>query len=195
MAEKDELKTQLVNLLGVYRKKWPGEASTVDRFSSFLNSEDPIQGKGNPRGHITASAWILSQDGQKVLLTHHRKLNIWVQLGGHTDEGEPWFEAALREAREESGLRELEPLDLGLFDIDIHTIPARKDTPEHLHYDLRFLFRADHGVPLNISSESHDLKWVPLDSLEEYTREESQFRMRRKTPRRQDWELPGNSPG
>lgn len=181
MINPDLLKNHLLELLEDYRKKWPEEASTIDRFRNFVSTENPLQGKENPRGHVTASAWILSRDGQKVLLTHHRKLNIWVQLGGHTDAGEPWFDAALREAREESGLEDLEPLGQALFDIDIHPIPPRPDTPGHFHYDLRFLFTADDRSPLSVTEESHDLKWVMLDRLEEYTQEDSQLRMRKKT--------------
>jgi 8-oxo-dGTP pyrophosphatase MutT (NUDIX family) len=114
-------------------------------------------------------------------LTHHAKLGIWVQLGGHTDEGEDWTEAALREAREESGLPDLRLVRPGLFDLDIHEIPARKDQAAHDHYDLRFLVEADDAVPLTVSEESHDLAWVNLTDLHRFTDEESQIRMARKT--------------
>ena len=69
----------------------------------------------------------------------------------------------------------------GLFDLDIHEIPARPGTPAHDHYDLRFLVEADPSVPLVVSVESRALAWVPLGDLGKYTTEESQFRMARKT--------------
>ncbi len=172
----------LTSLLDDYIRRHPEEALVSSRFREFAASGEILQGKTNPRRHITASAWIVNPGRDRVLLTHHAKLGIWVQLGGHTDEGEDWTEAALREAREESGLSSLRLVQRGLFDLDIHEIPARKDSPAHDHYDLRFLVEADDTVPLTISDESSDLAWVALKDLGRYTTEESQHRMARKTP-------------
>ncbi len=178
------LRRSLAALLDAYAARWPDETEVVGRFREFLASGEILQGKANPARHITASTWIIDAAHTEALLTHHAKLNKWVQLGGHTDEGEPWAEAALREAREESGLSKLRFVDEELFDLDIHEIPARADTPAHWHYDLRFLIEADPAESLTISEESRDLAWVPLDRLGDYTEEESQHRMARKTPPR-----------
>ena len=178
------LRERLAALLDGYGRRWPGETEVLARFREFLASGELLQGKANPNRHITASTWIVNRARDKALLTHHAKLHKWVQLGGHTDEGEDWTAAALREALEESGLAGLKLADNGLFDLDIHEIPARADTPAHWHYDLRFLVEADDGDSLTISDESRDLAWVPLDRLSEYTAEESQHRMARKTPPR-----------
>lgn len=131
-------------------------------------------------GHITASCWIVDPMGTSCLLTHHRKLNRWLQLGGHCDGDPDVIAAALREAREESGLDEFALLQEGIYDLDIHEIPARKTDPAHLHYDVRFAFRATTSDGLKISEESHDLAWVPLNRLREYTTEESVLRLARK---------------
>lgn len=183
----DPLKDGLGALLDDYSRRWPAEATTA-RFREFLASGETLQGKSNPRRHITASTWIVNPGRSRVLLTHHAKLGIWVQLGGHTDEGEDWRAAALREASEESGLPNLRLAHEGLFDLDIHRIPARspgtpQEVPAHDHYDLRFLVEANDSVPLVVSDESHALAWVDLAKLEEYTTEESQLRMREKTRR------------
>jgi ADP-ribose pyrophosphatase YjhB (NUDIX family) len=177
------LRRSLAALIDVYAARWPGESEVVTRFREFLSSGEILQGKTNLTRHITASTWIVDAAHVNTLLTHHAKLNKWVQLGGHTDEGEPWAEAALREAREESGLSKLRFVDDGLFDLDIHEIPARPDTPAHWHYDLRFLVEADPAEALVISEESRDLAWVPMSRLGDYTEEESQHRMAKKTPR------------
>lgn len=179
------LAQRLAALLDDYGRRWPAETTTA-RFRDFLASGEVLQGKANPRRHITASTWIVNPDRTRVLLTHHAKLGIWVQLGGHTDEGEDWTAAALREAAEESGLPNLRLAQTGLFDLDVHGIPARKpgtpdEVPAHDHYDLRFLVEADDQVPLVVSDESHALAWVDLNRLEEYTTELSQLRMRTKT--------------
>lgn len=175
------LRRRLTGLLEDYGRQYPEEAAVTGRFLDFVASGEILQGKENHHRHITASTWIVSPDRSKVLLTHHAKLGIWVQLGGHTDEGEDWVRAALREAREESGLRGLKLARSGLFDLDIHPIPARETVRAHEHYDLRFLVIADDRVPLTVSAESHELAWVPLADLGRFTAEESQHRMARKT--------------
>ena len=176
-----QLGLALAVLLDDYSQRYPDETEVVARFREFLGSGEVLQGKTNPRRHITASTWIVNSEQTKALLTHHAKLNKWVQLGGHTDEGEDWTEAALREAREESGLSTLTLVQPGLFDLDVHEIPARPGQEAHNHFDLRFLLEADDTIPLVISEESHDLAWVSLAELEHYTEEESQLRMARKT--------------
>lgn len=181
MSAPDPLKITLHALLEDYLERWPQEASTVQEFFRFMESQTVLQGKSNPLGHITASAWIVNAARTKALLTHHKKLGIWVQLGGHTDQGEDWLAASRREATEESGLSSLKLASPDLFDLDIHEIPAKGDAGAHLHYDLRFLFTADDQEPLTVSEESHNLAWVDLKNLESYTTEESQLRMRSKT--------------
>ena len=175
-----ELRRSLARLLDKYAQKFPQEPQVVARFREFLASGETLQGKVNPRRHVTASTWIVNPARNKVLLTHHAKLHKWVQFGGHTDEGEDWTLAALREAREESGLDNLQLVQPELFDLDIHEIPARPGQEAHDHFDLRFLVEADDQVALTVSDESHALAWVVLHDLERYTQEESQLRMKRK---------------
>lgn len=134
-------------------------------------------------GHLTGSAWIVSHDRTHVLLTLHRKLGRWLQLGGHADGQADLLQVALREAHEESGLSRVTPLAPGIYDIDRHFIPARKDEPGHWHHDLRFLFEADMAEPLVISSESRQLAWVPLGRVASLNSEESMARLVRKSPR------------
>lgn len=132
-------------------------------------------------GHLTGSAWIVTPDRARVLLTHHRKLDKWLQLGGHADGDGDLAAVALREAREESGLTRLRLVSAEIFDLDRHWIPPRKTDPGHFHYDLRFLIEADAGEPLAISSESKDLAWVELGRVTALNPEESMARMVRKT--------------
>jgi 8-oxo-dGTP pyrophosphatase MutT (NUDIX family) len=176
----------LNRLLARYAEAWPDGQELAARFRGFAAAHADCLLRTCVPGHITASCWILAADGGSVLLTHHRKLGRWLQLGGHVD-GEPRIEAAaLREAREESGMdgfreerwagAELVPLDL-----DVHTIPARPGEPQHEHWDVRFLLRALPDQRLCVSQESLDLRWVPLPELERFTAEESVLRLARKT--------------
>ena len=178
-------RSHLNELLRRYARHFPAEHELVARFQAFVAAHPDCLLRSCVPGHITASAWIVSADGGSALLTHHRKLGRWLQLGGHVD-GEPRIErAALREAQEESGMAEftfvpsaggsLVPLDL-----DVHPIPARKQEPEHLHWDVRFLLRAAPGQPLVVSAESNDVRWWPLAELGTATREESVLRLAHK---------------
>lgn len=148
-------------------------------FLELLNQKDCFQRHHLP-GHITGSAWIINAHRDKVLLVHHAKLNRWLQPGGHADGEENVFNVAYREAKEETGVAEFKALLPGIFDLDIHVIPARKDFPEHLHYDIRVLLEADELAPLLISEESHDVKWIGLKALHTLNPENSVLRMRDK---------------
>jgi len=111
-------------------------------------------------GHLTASALVLDAAGERVLLTLHRKLGRWLQLGGHCDGDTNLASAALREAREESGIADL-AIDPTPLDLDAHRIPARPGEPEHWHLDTRFLVRAPQGASAQASEESLALRWFP----------------------------------
>ena len=132
-------------------------------------------------GHLTGSAWIVSPDRTRTLLTHHHKLDKWLQLGGHADGDGDLLAVALREAREESGLAAVRAVAAEIFDCDRHLIPARGVEPEHYHYDLRFMIEADPAEPLVISNESKDLAWIELARVTALNPEESMARMVRKT--------------
>ena len=84
---------------------------------------------------------------------------------------------ALAEAREESGIDALVPVSNAIFDIDIHAIPARKNEPEHYHYDVRFALRTENSETFTVSDESHALAWVDINRLGELTQEASMLRM------------------
>ncbi len=102
--------------------------------------------------------------------------------GGKTEAGENAIETALREAEEESGLKNFKLLQETIFDIDIHRIPERKDFAEHFHYDVRFLFQASMDEPIVISEESHDVAWKKISEIADLTQHNpSMIRMAEKT--------------
>jgi 8-oxo-dGTP pyrophosphatase MutT (NUDIX family) len=170
----------LLALLERYREKNPDESAVVDRFVDFVSANPGCFKRSLQEGHITGSAWVVDKSGTRVLLTHHRQMNKWVQLGGHTDGHHDVLETALREAEEESGIHGIRPLSGEIFDIAVHTVPERGDEPEHFHYDVRFAVTVTDSEAYTVSDESHDLAWVEVDKIAEYTTEESMLRMARK---------------
>ena len=146
----------------------------------FLHKNKNCTSTDNLKGHITASAWVLSPQRTETLLTHHKKLNRWLQLGGHIEDDITIQEAALREAVEESGIENIHLIKDSIFDMDVHFIPARKEVAEHYHYDIRFLLQAER-TDFIISDESNDLAWVKLTDIGDFVSEESVLRMCRKS--------------
>jgi len=163
LRDEDE-RAALGRAFGGYRARYEDEASTIDGFDALLRSEENPFVRELLAGHLTASAWLVSSDGTRVLLTHHRKLDRWLQLGGHADGDRNLARAALREANEESGLDGLR-VEPDIFDLDRHWIPEHKGVPAHWHYDVRYVVRASTDEEFVVSDESHALAWRDIDAL------------------------------
>lgn len=172
-----------------YESAEPGQSDYKNRILKFIqgnescfDSEHPPQQGTESReeiGHITGSAWVLSPDKKSVLLTHHKKLNKWLQLGGHSDGETNVLLTARREAQEESGIAEITPVSEDIFDVDIHVFPKKKNVDQHLHYDIRFCFITEH-TNFKISDESNNLSWVFLEKITPGQFDESLVRMAQK---------------
>lgn len=170
----------ILNLLSNYLTQYPEEGGTIKRLQNFVKTYPDCFERSLKIGHVTGSAWVVNQANTHVLLTHHKKLNKWFQLGGHADGESDILKAALIEVKEESGLAAFEPISHEIFDIDIHPIPERGDEPEHFHYDVRFAVRALGSDDYIVSDESHDLRWIAIKQLADYNQEESMLRMAKK---------------
>ncbi len=136
-------------------------------------SGDPFSRDHFEPGHFTASAFVLSPRADALLLIFHAKLERWLQPGGHVDpEDASLLDAARREAQEEVGIAELVLENMAggaehaapVFDVDVHTFPARGREPEHDHFDIRFLFRA-RSRDFALSREALAARWMPLSEL------------------------------
>lgn len=181
----------ICKFLDLYATRWLGatppkrhqneDSEIYKRFREFVNQTERCFENQNLPGHITGSALVVSSDFQRVLLTLHKKLGFWLQLGGHSD-GEPdTAGVALREAQEESGLERFTfggpCADRVPFDLDIHPIPARGEMAAHYHYDVRYILIANSPENnINASEESDDLRWFTVAEAKEICKDRSMQR-------------------
>ncbi len=155
----------LLNLLVEYKDLYPEESATAERFISFVSENDQCFSRSLSIGHVTGSAWIIDPDHTQCVLIHHRKLDRWLQPGGHADGCTDVVKVAFKEALEETGLSSLTLLEPRIFDIDIHLIPARGEEAAHDHYDVRFVFEADPDEAFSKSHEIRNIAWLNFSEV------------------------------
>lgn len=168
---------QLLDMLDTYGSTFPGDKQHSEPFRDYLlrNKEEEIYHRKNFDGHITTSAFIIDPRTNEMMLLHHRSLNRWLQPGGHTEGDVTLVASALREAVEETGIRESELLLLAVsensdvpFDVDSHYIPPnpKKNEDGHTHHDLRYLFEytSDRVHEYN-REEALGQRWITFDAL------------------------------
>ena len=174
MIDKQELITQV--------EAYPINDSHKKEILIFLLQFEDFWTKKNELGQITASCWVVNQDRTKALMTHHKKLNRWLQIGGHLEaEDNSIVDSCIRELKEESGLTQFKLLQEKFFDLDVHGIPeSKKGIPAHIHYDIRMLFEANEQESIQFDKEeSNSIVWMNISEIEKFD-EESINRMIRK---------------
>ncbi|WP_237387851.1 NUDIX hydrolase [Xenorhabdus sp. Sc-CR9] len=175
------MKQEIKKLLANYSTEYLIELLYINEMMALLEVSQPFDSK-NVAGHFTASAWILSHDKSKVLLTKHAKLGKWFQLGGHIEPTDRTFlDACVREATEESGIVGLSKADAFIIDVDMHPIPENYLMPEHPHYDISMCFVAPKDAEIVCSPESLQLSWVPVSEVGGITDDAAILRMVSKT--------------
>jgi 8-oxo-dGTP pyrophosphatase MutT (NUDIX family) len=160
------MKDSLWSLMASYSPEYPEEKEFRASFLELIEKYPNCCERSLGHGHITGSAWIVSPDRKQCVLLHHKKLDRWLQPGGHADGERDVFKVALKEAQEETGLMGFMLPDQNVFDIDIHEIPARGSDLAHLHYDIRFLLVANPSEGLPGNEESHRVEWIDLSKVE-----------------------------
>lgn len=155
---------ELLKLLQRFGARDEQDSGAARLFESFVREQVDCAQRELQIGHLTGSAWLVSADGARILLTHHRKLDRWLQLGGHADGASDMASVALREAEEESGLTDLS-VEPEIFDLDRHWIPEYDEMPGHWHYDMRFVVQANGGEEFAVSEESHALAWREISEI------------------------------
>ncbi|MEU2506894.1 NUDIX hydrolase [Streptomyces sp. NPDC007863] len=143
-------------------KGYEGQPELRELYLEHLAAHPDGMYKPCSAGHLTGSALVIDPSRGRVLLTLHKKLGMWLQMGGHCEEGDATMAAvALREAAEESGIAGLTLLPGGPVRLDRHPIPA----PCHWHLDVQYAALAPAEAVAQISEESLDLKWFAYDEV------------------------------
>ncbi len=177
-----ELQT-FISSLHQYGENGIPEKKLSEKFIELLqnHAHDAFKNQ-NWWGHITGSFLIINPEKTKVLLMFHKKFQKWLQFGGHSDGNCDTRATAIREFHEESGI-EMEPILLGgIFDIDIHDIPADlKWRPTHQHYDILYLGTIPEDTPFTRQeSEVDDIRWFDIEWIWKYIAEERMLNMLKK---------------
>ena len=161
----DDLHADALRLVTAWQPPTPRTELIREQFLALLTDVPGAARRDHPGAHLTASILVLHPDHDQLLLCLHGRVGKWLQLGGHLEDGDrDIVDAARREAREESGLADLD-IHPTPVDLDVHAVPCRYGPA--LHYDIRFVGVAHDGAVPRVSDESRDLRWFPVDALPE----------------------------
>ncbi|MEV8597098.1 NUDIX hydrolase [Streptomyces sp. NPDC052012] len=145
-------------------KQYEDQPELRDAYLDHLAAHPDGMWKACEAGHVTASALVIDPSHGRVLLTLHKKLRMWLQMGGHCEPQDASLSAAaLREATEESGIAGLRLLPGGPVRLDRHPIPP----PCHCHFDVQYAVLAPPDAAHAVSDESLDVRWFPYDEVAE----------------------------
>ena len=159
---------QMMAMLEAHQPADEKEAHDIELIQQMIQAHPNIMNMNCEVGHLTASSVIVDDNSHKTLLHFHKRLNRWLQVGGHGDYETDFSIVALREAQEETGLPDLSFLSnnspIVPIDYDVHTIPQNGDFPEHLHLDFRYVLTTSQPDQLSPEDgESAQFKWLTFD--------------------------------
>lgn len=176
---------ELLQLLAQYKTPHMEEAAMVARTLRFVAQHENCFDRSLAHGHVTGSTWVLNPARSHALMLHHRKLDLWLQPGGHADGDPDITRVVLKETSEESGIEldKIKLVDEAIFDVDLHVVHASEHDPRHEHFDIRFLVEIDDTIPLPGNDESHQIGWIPLHQVPSFNNARSIYRMLQKTHR------------
>lgn len=160
-----------------YVPQTEAEAADKEQILYYVNQyPDTILTRENRAAHITASGFVVSGDGQWVLMAHHNIYKVWAWTGGHADGEADLLSVALREAREETGAAHIRPLSESIASVEILPVWGHvkrgEYVPSHLHLNVSYLLTADQDGPLKVrEGENTQVAWLPAERLLELTNE------------------------
>lgn len=180
-------RNDLLNRLVCYKTPYMEETAMVERTIKFIRRHVNCFDRHLQDGHVTGSAWVINPARSHTLMLHHRKLDLWLQPGGHADGDPDIIQVVIKEASEESGIamEDISLVNEDVFDVDIHTVYPSEHDDRHQHYDIRFLLEIDDSLEIPGNDESHQIGWVPINEVCHFNNALSLRRMVDKTKKLQ----------
>lgn len=147
------------------------EARDRELLLDCLGREPEVLTRKNPLAHFTASAWVVNPAHTRVLMAYHNIYRSWSWLGGHADGESDLLAVALREVREESGIRSARPVSRDIFSVEALTVDGHEKrgayVSSHLHLNVTYLLEADEEEALSIKpDENSGVRWFTLEESE-----------------------------
>ena len=162
------MKTDIIEQIKAYRPCCEQEERDKAVTLAFLAAHDDAFRRENLVAHMTASAWVVNPARDKVLMVYHRLYDSWAWTGGHADGETDLLSVALRECREETGVRHVRPVTGEIYSIETLTVEGHEKrgqyVPSHLHLNLTYLLEADEHDALQVcEAENSGVRWFSLD--------------------------------
>ena len=176
-------RSEFIQLLGRYRTRFMEETAMVTQTIDFVRHHESCFDRTQWDGHVTGSAWVVNPRRDHALLLHHKKLDMWLQPGGHADGDNDIHRVVIKETAEETGI-DMDNIRLvseEVFDVDVHVVYESAHDQRHKHFDVRFLLEIDDQLPIPGNNESHEIRWVPLYQVRHYNNALSLHRLVLKT--------------
>ena len=144
------------------------EAKDKEIILKYMDTFSDVLTRNNEIGHMTSSCWIVNKEKTKVLMAYHNIYDSWAWTGGHADGDSDLLHVALKEAKEETGLKKVEPLLDEVFSIEVIGVDGHmkrgKYVASHMHLNVTYLLCADENETTHIKEdENSDVKWFELD--------------------------------
>ena len=142
----------------------------------YIDTFDDVLTRNNEFGHFTASAWVVNKERTKVLMIYHNIYKSWAWTGGHADGENNLLETAIRELKEETGVKNVKVLDNNIFSLEIICVNGHvkrgKYVSSHVHLNLTYLFEVDENEILRIKlDENSGVKWINIENVEKVSNE------------------------
>lgn len=154
------------------------EQEEVDKkiILDYINNFDDTLTRQNKYGHFTSSAFVLNKERTKILMVYHKIYNSWAWPGGHSDGDSNFLNVAMKEAKEETGIKNVIPIFKNIYSIEIISVngheKSEKYISSHVHLNVTYLLEADENEKIHIKEdENSGVKWVPIDNVLDLTSE------------------------
>ena len=176
-SEKEEIQRSILKQIEKYNPVDEQEKKDKEIILDFINKNDDVLVRDNEIAHITSSGFIVNKLRTKVLMIHHNIYNSWGWTGGHADGDSDLIKVSIKEAKEETGIKEARPITNDICSIDILPVNAHikrgKYVASHLHLSVAYILEADENEELVVKEdENSGVKWVDIDKVLDLTNEE-----------------------